>query len=496
MFKHFQRVRHFSRSRLLCKPPIDSNGLYYGKFTKEEYDQAAKYVKDQYDNLANLIKGTTHIRENLDKMPAFPSIDRTKGGIKVENLSQFFEQTIKTTGPITLLAYMRQCLTHPDFGYYTTRNPLDFKTGDFITSPEISSMFGEMLGIWLYSTWLNQDKPSSINIIEFGPGKGTLMHDVIQIFNKFVMNKVKINIIMIESSSVLRYEQYKLLCNQHPFNSTEHGFNKSITKWNNEIWWCNTEKDIDLINESIEVPNYILAHEFFDALPIKSFIKQKNGWRELLVEHSPSVNNTQGKLPSNEETSNNDLLNADFHLTLAPNETPSSMIPKLNPRYENLPVDSRVEICPDSEFYLMKMIQLLNNNKGAVLIIDYGLSNQIPENSLRGIYKHKFVSPFIKPGEVDLSIDVDFQNLKNIAKNYTNVYGPVDQGDYLHECGIGHRAQQLLDKNSDNYSEQEKIFNSYKRLTDKDDKSMGKIYKFLCLLPKDSKPPVGFGGSV
>lgn len=480
--------------------PVDENGLYYGRFSKEEYEKAAKFVKLQYENLASEIKGDTNIRENLAHMEAFPSINKTEGGIKTENLAQIFQETIKTTGPMTLSAYMRQCLTHPEFGYYTTRDPLDSIHGDFITSPEISSMFGEMIGIWLFSTWMNQNQPKSINLIEFGPGRGTLMNDCLTSFNKFTkqVNMTK-NIILIEASSVLRNEQWKLLCgSSNSFETDKNGFNFSTTKWGDRIWWVDTEKDIELLNVE-ENTNYIVAHEFFDALPIKSFVKQESGWRELLVEHTASVKNNQQALPSSEGSeseSDNELLNTEFHLTLSPKETPSSIIPTISSRFNKLPVDTRIEICPDAELFLAKILQLIKGDTGSVLIIDYGLASGIPENSLRGIYQHKFVSPFIKPGEVDLSVDVDFENLKLLlTKNNFDVFGPTEQGDWLHECGIGHRADQLIKSNASNYDTQEKIYNAYTRLTNKED-GMGKIYKFLCIMPKDSKTPVGFGGAV
>lgn len=477
-------------------PPVDENGLYYGRFSKEEYDKAAKYVKLQYENLASEIKGSTDVRENLAHMEAFPSIDKTKGGIKTENLAQIFKETIKTTGPLSLSAYMRQCLTHPEFGYYTTRDPLDSIHGDFITSPEISSMFGEMIGIWLFSTWMNQNRPQNINLIEFGPGRGTLMNDCLTSFNKLTKQaSITKNIILIEASSVLRKEQWKLLCGSHNFETDTHGFNYSTTKWGDKIWWVDTEKDIELL-EVEKNSNYIVAHEFFDALPIKSFIRQDAGWRELLVEHTALVKNSQQALPSSEVGSDDELLNTEFHLTMSPKETPSSIIPTMSPRLKELPIGTRIEICPDAELYLAKMLQLLKSDSGSVLIIDYGLASGIPENSLRGIYKHKFVSPFIKPGEVDLSVDVDFENLKLLLmKNKFDVFGPSEQGDWLHECGIGYRTDQLIKSNADNYETQEKIYNAYTRLTNKED-GMGKIYKFLCIMPEASKTPVGFGGAV
>ncbi|KAI5957183.1 hypothetical protein KGF54_000111 [Candida jiufengensis] len=470
--------------------PPHKDGLYFGKFTKQEYEEAAKIVKQQIQKLEQDIKGDHNLRENIGKIAQFP--EQGPSPKQITNLTDFFRQTIKLTGAIPLSAYMRQCLTHPDFGYYTTRDPLNLKTGDFITSPEISSIFGEMIGVWYYNLWQLQEQPTTIRFIEFGPGKGTLIYDVMNTFNKFVRSvstvKPNIEILMIEASKVLRMEQYKKLCNEtQAFETTDEGHNTSVTKWGNSIKWIDTEK---AITQESDVTNYIIAHEFFDALPIKSFIKQEDGWRELVVEHTPSVNNDQLKLETKQEHQNDPSLDTEFHLSISPKETPSSMIPKISARYKDLPVGSRIEICTEAELFIMKIAQLINNKTGAALIIDYGVVNEIPENSLRGIYKHKFVSPFYKPGEVDLSIDVDFTNLKNLTENLVEIQGPVTQGEWLHNIGIGYRIDSLLKQNSDNEELQDKIYGAYKRLVD--DEEMGKVYKFMALLPKGTAKTIGF----
>lgn len=475
--------------------PPHENGLYFGKFTKEEYEEAKKAIEEQISKLEGQIKGDYNIRENIGKIAQFPEpSDKSSSPTKINNLTDLFQQTIKLTGPLPLSAYMRQCLTHPEFGYYTTRNPLSLRTGDFITSPEISSVFGEMIGIWYFSIWQQQNYPKHIRFVEFGPGKGTLIFDVLKTFNKFVeklsKEKPTIEISLIEASKVLRKEQWKLMCDpEQPFETTEEGYNRSVTKWGNEISWLDTEKDIKHDNE---IANFIIAHEFFDALPIKGFIREEKGWRELMVEHTPSVNNTQLKLESKETPQEEDeSLNTEFHLTIAPKETPSSMIPQISKRYRDLPVGTRIEICPDAELYIMKMVQLFNNsNKGAILVIDYGTANEIPSNSLRGIHQHKFVSPFWNPGEVDLSIDVDFENLKLLTNDIVESFGPTSQGDWLHNIGIGYRVDQLIKMNNEAPHVQDKIYGAYRRLTDKD--QMGNIYKFLALLPKGSSAPPGF----
>lgn len=459
------------------------------KLNSNEFQKAANDLKNQIEQLEKSIKGETHIRANLTHMTSFPTATKTTP--RVDNLSNLFEETIKTTGPISLSAYMRQCLTHPTFGYYTTRNPLDTENGDFITSPEISSVFGEMIGVYFLQLWTTQGQPPEINMIEFGPGLGTLMNDVITSFNRLNKFGIKINVIMIETSRVLRKQQFRKLCSDV---ETEYingdTFDSAHTKWGNRIFWIENETDLDLIDVNSKC-NYVIAHEFFDALPIKSFQKTAQGWREFLVEHSPSVEQHQLKLPLNESL--NDKYDTEFHLTLSPNQTPSSAIPEVSPRFQHLPEGSRIEICPDSELFITKMAQLVNNDeaKGGVLVIDYGIIDGIPQNSLRGIYKHKIVSPFYKPGDVDLSIDVDFDNLKLLSTPIAHVVGPVEQGDWLHEIGIGYRIDQLIRSTNDE-REQENIYNAYKRLTGKDDASMGKVYKFMGILPFGTEIPLGF----
>lgn len=473
---------------------IHDNGLYYGKFTKEEYEKAKSYVANQYLEIEKEIKGQYNVRENLGKVPQFPS---REAPIPVNDLLSFFQETIKTTGPISLSAYMRQCLTHPQFGYYTTRDPLETLSGDFITSPEISSVFGELIGIWLFTVWESQRKPQNVNFIELGPGKGTLMADIVRVFSKFGSQRgvlINGNIILVEASPVLREKQRATLCNPESiFKRDSSGFHSSVSKWGYLVKWVDTEKDIVTLSSDC---NYILAHEFFDALPIKSFVNTEKGWRELLVEHSPSVLNTQHELRSSAKQLKETppKLETEFHLTASSKQTPSSSIPNANNRFKDLPFGSRIEMCSDAELYMTRMVELLQNenSQGAALIIDYGLADEVPLNSLRGIYKHKFVSPFYKPGEVDLSIDVDFTNLKLIAQRKVDTYGPAEQGDWLHEMGIGHRFDQLI-KAASLMATKEQLYESYVRLTSKDEKGMGKIYKFLALLPSRSSKPAGFG---
>lgn len=419
-------------------------------------------------------------------------------------------ETIKTTGPLSLSAYMKTCLTHPQYGYYTTKDPLGVSTrGDFVTSPEISQMFGEMVGVWFYTVYLTQNRPQALRFIEFGPGRGTLMFDTLKAFNK-LSKTTRPEILLVEASDALKREQHKLLCGpQNPYVESEDGIGqKSTTIWGNPIRWVDTEEDIEEIGH-LELCNYVVCHEFFDALPIKQFEKTEKGWRECLVDYvlpqDQSTKDNEGKLslPSQTVIKTSDLetpKDVKFHVTIAPKKTTAAYLPQNSPRHNALPVGSRVEISPETLTYSKKIRDIITSNQkkqGAALFVDYGPAETIPINTFRGIRDHKIVSPFEKPGSVDLSADVDFGAIKELMLNLGGVavHGPVEQGDWLNELGMGYRAQMLMETVKTE-EERDKIKKSYLRLVEKGGSGMGKIYKFMGIVPEDGKKLVGFGGDL
>lgn len=456
---------------------------------------------------------------------------------KINSLTDILVESIKLTGSLSISTFMKQCLTNPDFGYYTTKDPLanNENRGDFVTSPEISQMFGEMIGVWYYTVFLHQSKTKSlenIQLIEFGPGKGTLMHDVLKSFNALAKKQHRNNpilIIMVEASPVLIEKQYKTLCDPNSESIKSFLFGKkSTTKWGNDIYWVLNELDIlDLQKElKIEdsVTNFVLCHEFFDALPIKQFKKSEKGWYEYLVDFEeydedgnlipkkssiPTRTDDGRDLKQKDEKESTENLLArkieptgkkevKFHLTLSPKVTTASYVPKSSPRHDMLPLGSRVEISPETLTYGRRINELIYNKQekssGAALYIDYG-SAEVPLNTLRGIKNHKFVSPFEDVGNVDLSADVDFGALKYMShqdkSKQLDVFGPVEQGTWLNLLGLQYRTQMLVNKETNNENKQ-KIIKSYYRLVE----DMGKIYKFMAILPKGGETPVGFGGGL
>ncbi|KAI9673399.1 MAG: hypothetical protein M1817_002861 [Caeruleum heppii] len=433
---------------------------------------------------------------------------------------------------------MRQCLTSPEGGYYTaTQQGRDQfgQRGDFVTSPEISQMFGELVGIWIVAEWMAQGrKTSGVELIEVGPGRGTLMDDVLRSIRNFQSLSSSIEAVyLVEASPSLREAQRKLLCGDEPIKEIQDGF-RSLSKYSNipVIWY----EDIRFLPRGEEKSPFIVAHEFFDALPIHifqsvppsqpstssttplavssssrtSFVPQ---WRELVVSPTPpdSTHSTLGT-PSSQRSSNTP---PDFQLTPAKASTPNSLVlPESSARYKALKAQagSVVEISPEGRSYAAEFARRIGGGStaeehkakpsGAALILDYGPLSTIPVNSLRGIRSHQQVSPFSSPGHVDISADVDFVALADAALEASpgvEVYGPVEQGYFLQTMGIRKRAEQLVAGVPERDEEKRKRLESgWKRLIDRGGAGMGKIYKAMAIVPLSGgkRRPVGFGGDL
>ncbi|XP_029450017.1 protein arginine methyltransferase NDUFAF7, mitochondrial isoform X2 [Rhinatrema bivittatum] len=217
----------------------------------------------------------------------FSSRDKNEESSQVTSMLKHLIFKIKSTGPITVAEYMREVLTNPVKGYYLHHDMLGEK-GDFITSPEISQIFGELLGIWVISEWMAAGKPKAFQLVELGPGRGTLMDDVLRVFHQFrsMMGKCDISVHLVEISPKLsELQALKLTGEKIPLESDEKSsvYKKGTTMTGLPIFWYHHLQDIP------QGTGFYLAHEFFDALPIHKFQKTEHGWMEVLVDIDPQV---------------------------------------------------------------------------------------------------------------------------------------------------------------------------------------------------------------
>ncbi|KAK4123917.1 DUF185-domain-containing protein [Parathielavia appendiculata] len=450
---------------------------------------------------------------------------------------------------------MRMCLTADIGGYYTGaieegRDQFGLK-GDFVTSPEISQVFGELCGIWFVAEWMAQGRQSKgVELIEVGPGRGTLMDDMLRTIRRFPAMANSIDAIyMVEASPELRVAQKNLLCGEDaPMTESKVGYH-SVCKYNAlPIVWTETIKSIPIAAEKMP---FIMAHEFFDALPIHAFqlvsvpatqttspsptdtsspsTKTSHPtlqWRELLVSPTPP-NSTHATL-NTPPSQSRDTPPPDFQLTLSQQPTRHSLyLPESSPRYRALKTNvgsgALVEICPDAALYASDFASRIGGSpqhpkprpSGAALILDYGPGDgSVPTNSLRGIRRHRRVSPFAEPGLTDLSADVDFAALAEAATRASDgieVHGPVAQADFLEVMGIRERVDMLArammddgelragdDEEEGKRKKVEDVRKASARLVDRGPGGMGKVYKALAILPENEgrRRPVGFGGDV
>ncbi|KAK4151766.1 putative S-adenosyl-L-methionine-dependent methyltransferase-domain-containing protein [Chaetomidium leptoderma] len=462
-------------------------------------------------------------------------------------LAKQLGEAIGITGPVPLASYMRMCLTADIGGYYTGaieqgRDQFGLK-GDFVTSPEISQVFGELCGIWFVAEWMAQGRQSQgVELIEVGPGRGTLMDDMLRTIQRFPAMANSIDAIyMVEASPELRVAQKNLLCGEDaPMTESKVGYH-SVCKYNAlPIVWTETIKSIPISSEKMPL---IMAHEFFDALPIHAFelvsipasqtatpspsdtsspsTKTSHPtlqWRELLVSPTPE-GSTHATLNTPTSQSHH-TPPPDFQLTLAKTPTRHALyLPESSPRYRALKSTvgpgALLEICPDASLYASDFASRIGGSpqhpkpkpSGAALILDYGPGDgTVPVNSLRGIRHHRHVSPLAEPGLTDLSADVDFAALAEAATRASEgveVHGPVAQGDFLEMMGIRERVEALVKAIGDGGGEEkaakvEDVKKAWRRLVDRGPNGMGKLYKVLALLPEDNgrRRPVGFGGDV
>ena len=357
-------------------------------------------------------------------------------------LQSEIKQLIKSSGPMPVWRYMELCLTHPKHGYYVLRDPLG-REGDFITAPEVSQMFGELLGLWAASVWKEIGSPAKLQLIELGPGRGTMMADALRALRVLPQLYQSVTVHMVEINPVLREKQRATLSGVR--NVTWH----------------------DSIDDVLGGPAVIFANEYFDVLPIHQMVKRETGWHERVVDLDDD-----GKLA--------------FDAAAEPTPRFEVLLP---PLVREAPIGAVFEWRPDTE--IMKIAKRVRNQDGAALIIDYGHMRSDAGDTFQAIARHSFTDPLENPGQADVTAHVDFQALARAAEDLgARAHGPVTQGDFLKRLGIETRAVSLMSKATNEVSAD--ISGAMKRLIGSGRGGMGSMFKVLAISQADLVALAGF----
>ncbi len=339
---------------------------------------------------------------------------------------------IEQNGPLRIDEYMVECLLHPTHGYYTTRDPLG-GDGDFTTAPEISQMFGELVGLALAQAWLQQGAPGRFTLAELGPGRGTLMADILRATRQVPGFHDAMDLVLIEVSPVLRARQKTAL----------EGF---APTW------------LDQTSGLPDAPLFFVANEFFDALPVRQFLRAGPGWRERLV----------------------GLKDKHLAFGLGAVLPVTDLADRVHATHEG----DMVMLTPAAQANMQVLADRIATFGGAGLVIDYGDRLALGD-SLQAVQAHKKVDPLDSPGQADLTAHVDFGALiKTCQPVQTSL---TTQGAFLDRLGIAARAETLA-RSLDGAALDNHI-TAHRRLTHPDE--MGHLFKVLALTPMGAAPIAG-----
>ena len=360
--------------------------------------------------------------------------------IRLNTLATLFRRRIERGGPISLAEYMALALGHRQHGYYQCRNPFG-ASGDFVTAPEISQVFGELLGGWCVVQWEAMGAPSTLRLIEVGPGRAILMQDALRVACRNPGFRKALRLHLVETSTALRSLQEQAL---QEFQPVFH----------------------DHLDAVPEGPTLLLANEFFDALPIRQYEQTADGWRERLVTFLPP----------------RDV----FGFTLADTITSPRQIPA---QICDAPVGSIVEISLPALSLANSLGERVHRCGGAALVLDYGSPVTKPGETFQSVRDHHFHDPFTNPGEADLTAHVDFESLGKAARaSGARVPAPLPQGVFLERLGIGQRTEQLAQ--SADPAKAADIRAACHRLIDP--KEMGTLFQVLAIAHPDLVAIAGF----
>jgi NADH dehydrogenase [ubiquinone] 1 alpha subcomplex assembly factor 7 len=341
-------------------------------------------------------------------------------------LEAIIRQQIQTSGPMPVGQYMHMCMAHPKYGYYTTRDPLG-ADGDFTTAPEISQLFGDMIGVWLADVWQQMGCPAPFALIELGPGRGTLMADMLRATRTLSGFHATLNVHLVETSPALRAKQIDTL-SASSLTPTHH----------------------DDLYTLPQMPSLFVANEFFDALPTNQWVRTEKGWNARKIGLDENDQFTFG---------------VDLTPLPAPKKTP-----------ESAPQGTIIEHSPAQDRIMQQLIDHTQRFGGGGLIVDYGATITGHGDTLQAVRKHQAISPFATPGEADLTTHVDFAHLQSLAMDAGIASVEItQQGRFLLQMGLLERAGAL--GASADAQNQEAISIAVERLAG--DAAMGQLFKVL-----------------
>jgi SAM-dependent MidA family methyltransferase len=337
---------------------------------------------------------------------------------------------IAMAGPMPVRQYMELCLSHPVHGYYTTRDPFG-RDGDFITSPEISQVFGELVGLWAASAWHRMGQPENVRLVELGPGRGTMMLDALRAAQVVPEFRAAIVLHLVEISPALQARQ-----------------EQAFAALDVPMLWHQSFDDVP------DGPIIVIANEMFDALPVNQAIKQFNGWYERVIEVDPEGNLAFG-------IANEVIPLFDQLVPASIRDAPIGAIYEW--RADNLP---------------LAIARRLVHEGGVALVIDYGHVESAPGDTLQAVGGHAFVSPLQSPGEVDLTAHLDFGAFARAMESMgARVSGPIEQARFLRNLGIEKRAAALQAVVTPDKAAE--IDGAVKRLLGEGRTEMGKLFKVV-----------------
>jgi SAM-dependent MidA family methyltransferase len=340
---------------------------------------------------------------------------------------------IRQTGPLTIADYMAECLTHPAHGYYTTRDPLG-AAGDFTTAPEISQMFGEMIGVCLAQAWLDHGRPAPFALAELGPGRGTLMADILRAVKGVPGFLEAAEVHLVEVSRPLRARQAEALAGVEP------------------VWH-------DRIADLPALPLFLIANEFLDTMPIRQFLRVGGGWAERMV-------GAEGE-------------------ALIFGLAPPAPLALLAHRMEDTGDGDLVEVSAAAEAVAEEMGARIARDGGVAMFVDYG-GWRSKGNTFQALRAHEGVHPLDAPGTADLTAHVDFETVARAGgRSGAAVTAMTTQGVFLERLGITDRARALA-----RGDRSDRIAAEHRRLTHPEE--MGDLFKVMALHPDTMPPPPGF----